>query len=74
MKNTVILMHQLPGRLQNATYQNKTHCKATPEQRVRGLLAFPFSAPIRAHTIQELLNDPETADITRRFLKYGNHE
>lgn len=66
--NHVIPLHQLPSRLQNDSYQKKTHCKATPEQRVSGLLGFPFSDLIRQHTIQELLNDPETEDLAREFL------
>lgn len=68
MNNAVILMHHMPGRIQNDSYQYKTHCKATPRERVIGLLGFPFSDLIRKHTIQELLNDPETADLAREFL------
>lgn len=68
--NPIIPLHQLPSRLINDSYQTKTHCKATPEQRVRGLLGFPFSDLIREHTIQELLNDPETADLARELLSY----
>lgn len=39
--------------------------KATPEQRVRGLLACGFwTAWIREQTIQSLLDDPETREAT----------
>lgn len=58
----------MPERLVQVSYKQQTSSRATPEQRVKGLLGFPFSALIRAHTIQELLKDPETADIVKSFL------
>jgi hypothetical protein len=38
------------------------------EYRVRALLRFPFSPAIRRLTVQSLLNDPATHDLTRAFL------
>jgi hypothetical protein len=40
----------------------------TPAARVWGLLRFPFSAAVRAHTIGELLKDPATRELTLTAL------
>jgi hypothetical protein len=49
-------------------HNQKTASRPTAEQRVKGLLGFPFSDLIRKHTIQELLDDPETEEITRNLM------
>lgn len=64
----VIPIHEMPSRLVNDRYEYKTSKRATPEQRVKGLLGFPFSDLIRRHTISQLLDDPETAELAREFL------
>lgn len=50
-------------------YKPRTASSPTPEQRVKGLLGFPFSELIREHTIKELLKDPQTADLAKAFLE-----
>ena len=43
--------------------------RATPRQRVRALLACPFSPWIREATIGSLLADPATREITIEHLR-----
>lgn len=41
---------------------------ATPAQRVYTLVRFPFSPRVREHTLRQLLDDPETRELTRNEL------
>ena len=67
--NCIIPLHKLPTHMTSEKpYKQKTSSRPTPEYRVKALLSFPFSNLIRQHTIQELLNDPETAGIVKRLL------
>lgn len=44
--------------------QRQTVREIDPRVRVWGLLRFPFSTAVREHTIQCLLADPATREIT----------
>ncbi len=54
-----------PVRRYKAT---STFRRATPAERVRGLLRCQFSPAVREMTIQSLLDDPETRDLTLAAL------
>lgn len=68
--NSIVPLH--PVRHQPGKNRQTTSSSATPEERVRGLLRFPFSAIVREHTIKVLLSDPETQALTIAFLTSHN--
>lgn len=51
-----------------AKHAQSTERRATPAQRVRALLACPFTPWIREATIGSLLADPATRELTIEHL------